>query len=217
HAGYFLYLAEQAEAAWGTEDQAAWFERLQREQDNLRAALAWSLDPASVPSPGGDLGVRLAAATWWFWPHQGHLREGQEWLARARSRAESAPSRVRAGLLLGSGALLLLQGDVRSARPCLEESLAVFRAVDDRAGMAAALDRSGWASYQQGDLARARTLWEESLSLQRQVGLTAGMINLLRHLRRVVANLGDAEAVNALKEEARTLMRHSGGASAVAA
>jgi len=41
HAGYYLALAEEAEPELKREGQVAWLERLERERDNLRAAMRW--------------------------------------------------------------------------------------------------------------------------------------------------------------------------------
>ncbi len=42
HAGYFLALAEEAELWLSGPRQAEWFERLEEEHDNIRAALSWA-------------------------------------------------------------------------------------------------------------------------------------------------------------------------------
>ena len=44
HAEFFLALAEEAEPWLRGPEQAAWFERLDAENDNLRAALSWLLE-----------------------------------------------------------------------------------------------------------------------------------------------------------------------------
>ena len=50
HAHYFVALAERADAFLRGSDQRAWFLRLEREHDNLRAALRWLLNRVARPS-----------------------------------------------------------------------------------------------------------------------------------------------------------------------
>jgi predicted ATPase len=55
-----------------------WMDRLERDLDNLRAALTWSAQgDAAVP------GLRLATALLFFWYMRGHLREGRDRLQTA--------------------------------------------------------------------------------------------------------------------------------------
>src|SRR5579871_915705 len=72
HAAYFLALAEGAEPALKGAEQAVWLERLEREHDNLRAALRWAVESAE-----GEMGLRLGGALWRFWYVRGHLSEGR--------------------------------------------------------------------------------------------------------------------------------------------
>jgi predicted ATPase len=57
HAEYFLTLAEESEPRLGGAEQVAWFERLETENDNLRAALSWAIERGEA-----ELGLRLARA-----------------------------------------------------------------------------------------------------------------------------------------------------------
>jgi predicted ATPase len=57
HARWFLELAERAEPALTGSQQAGWLDRLERDADNLRAALHWAVDRRD-----GDLSMRLTAA-----------------------------------------------------------------------------------------------------------------------------------------------------------
>ena len=70
HAEFFLALAEEAEPVFGGLEEAAWLKRLEDEHDNLRAALLGAGDK------NGRLGLRLAAALWWFWSGRGYFGEG---------------------------------------------------------------------------------------------------------------------------------------------
>ena len=69
--------------------------RLQREHDNIRAALEWGL---SSPARAQQ-GVELATALIWFWVKPGLFEEGKRWLDRALSM--TGPGIARARALLG--------------------------------------------------------------------------------------------------------------------
>ncbi|HEX5414808.1 MAG TPA: helix-turn-helix domain-containing protein [Chloroflexota bacterium] len=71
---WLLALAEKAGRARPGPERESWFDRLEREHDNLRAALAWAteVDP--------QLTLRLATLLWPFWEARGHLAEERKWL-----------------------------------------------------------------------------------------------------------------------------------------
>src|SRR5439155_937520 len=80
--------------------QAFWLERLDLEQENLRAALTWSLDEGEV-----ETALRLGGALWRFWYTRGYLSEGRHWLDRALTADAGAPTLARASALAGAGIL----------------------------------------------------------------------------------------------------------------
>src|SRR5437867_1071258 len=80
HAQYFLRMAEAAEPELRGPQQVLWLETLEREHDNLRAALRWALDRREV-----ETALRLAAALPRFWFGHGYLSEGRRWLNEALS------------------------------------------------------------------------------------------------------------------------------------
>jgi predicted ATPase/DNA-binding CsgD family transcriptional regulator len=95
HLAWFLAFAEALEPEL-QRDLDAWRIRLEREHDNLRAALDWGLS-ASDP----ERGRRLAAGLPWLWHLHRHGREGLEYLRRAIDRAPDDRSTLQARLLTG--------------------------------------------------------------------------------------------------------------------
>jgi predicted ATPase/transcriptional regulator with XRE-family HTH domain len=99
HALYYLALAERAEPLLRGAEQQPWLDRLEREHDNLRAALGWALAQGE-----GELAQRLAGALWRFWAGRGYLTEGRAGMQRARTQAAARtlarPADCRAGGIL---------------------------------------------------------------------------------------------------------------------
>ncbi len=135
HAHYFLTLAERADAQLRGPDQRAWFFRLEREHDNLRAALRWLFNHDNLAQQG--VGLRLAAALGYFWYLRGYHTEGRRWLEEALARApqgddeESAAgvdSAARTRALVAAGPLLMVQAEYARARAVLKEALALAEA-----------------------------------------------------------------------------------------
>jgi tetratricopeptide (TPR) repeat protein len=177
HAEHYLALAEQAAAELLGPQQGAWLERLEREHDNLRAALAWALERGEA-----ELGLQLAGALGRFWEMRGHLSEGQRWLERALSRWLEASAPARAGALSVAGSLAYTRGEYERAAGLLEESLSLRRALGDQRGVALSLHNLGRVAYYRGDYTAARSLCEASLETYRVVGDQAGIADLLHSL-----------------------------------
>src|SRR6266702_2831716 len=72
HADYFLQLSEEADPQMFAPEREVWMERLDREEANLRAALAWSkADKSAVQT-----GLRLGGALAFYWFLRDYVREG---------------------------------------------------------------------------------------------------------------------------------------------
>jgi tetratricopeptide (TPR) repeat protein len=207
HAAYYLALAEQAEPALTGAQQAGWLERLEREHDNLRAALRWAQE-------SGDrrLGLRLAGALWRFWYMRGHLSEGRERLTELLAQTESGRDEAESAIvwakaLHGASVLAFRQGDFGQAAALADDSLALHRKAGDIAGMAAALSCLGLVARGQGDYVRASALYEESLALRRGLADTWGIANMLTNLGIMARTQGDDARAAELCEESLGLCR----------
>src|SRR6266566_7380693 len=143
HAAYYVALTEQAEPELDGPQPAVWLERLEREYDNLRAALQWSLEQAGEgeAKQRQELALRLVAGLGLFWKGRGHYREGRDFLERALagSTAVAAPLQVKA--LQVAAHLAFQQGDLDRAEALFEECLPRCRDLGDTAGMAHSLAR----------------------------------------------------------------------------
>jgi predicted ATPase/DNA-binding SARP family transcriptional activator len=235
HAEYYLALAEQAEPRLQGPDQTAWLDRLEVEHDNLRAALAWSLEDEETGRQGDkenesleqpvslsrrEVGLRIAAALGEFWWPRGYLNEGRRWLERIldfRSQIadymNSTQSAIKnlqspmAKALYRAGELAYGQGDYGPARELLEESLAIYRQSEDKRGEACVLRGLGNVLASQGDEQEAAHLWGQSLALFREAGDSWGIAWMLLETSRAQT---DPSRRAALLRESLALARAGG-------
>jgi predicted ATPase/DNA-binding SARP family transcriptional activator/DNA-binding CsgD family transcriptional regulator len=204
HAGFFLALAEEADSELRGPRQGTWLERLETEHDNMRAALAWSVE-------GGDAeqGLRLAGALAWFWGVRGHHTEGRRWLEELLGKAPAAPITARAKALVGAGQLMELYGDYKRAEIITKERLRLYQELGDRKNIARSRADLGWIALAQGDLKRTRTLTE---SLVRNQESKASDVHgrRLETLGWLAWDQGDLERGQSLLEDGLEMRRKSG-------
>jgi non-specific serine/threonine protein kinase len=206
HAAFFLALVEAAEPRLHGPEQLAWLERLEAEHDNLRAALAWTLERMETESV-----LRLTGALGEFWRVRGHLSEGRAWLDRALTDGSGDGSgAARAKALQEAGTLAWCQGDYGTATALLEESLACWRTLEDPSGIAWTLAFLADAVGDRGEGDRATDLYEEALSLFRELADERGIAMTANNLGVEAQLLGDLDRAETLFAEALALDRKHG-------
>src|SRR5262249_17819053 len=135
HAAYFLALAQEAGNELWRENIAAWLDRLDREHDNLRAALDYYLSrPHWVESS-----LQMAGSLWRFWEMRNYVTEGRRWLEKALARRAVATPASCWLALHAAGNLAGDMGDYGTARRYYEESLALLRELGHKRGIALSL------------------------------------------------------------------------------
>jgi non-specific serine/threonine protein kinase len=207
HLDFFLRLAGEVKPRKVRAGETVAFDRLSRVYDNLRAALEWSA-AAEARAEGG---LRLAAALSEFWQLGHHTREGYNWLQRLLEWGnEAASAALRARALQGAGEVAGSLGDFHAARSCLEQSLALCRALDDKPGIAYALLVLGNQAVAQDEWAAARPFIEECLALYRDLGDRPGMAAATTELGYLTYWQGDCAAGRALLEESLAMQRELG-------
>jgi predicted ATPase/class 3 adenylate cyclase len=194
HRDWFLAMVARAEPEFfrGAES-GEWLERLDREHDNLRAALQWSLD-----EPGeAREGLHLAAGMWRFWEIRGHLAEGRVWLEAFLEATGDEVSSLQADAYTGAGILAFMLGDHSGASALHERSLELHRQVGGPDGIAFAANNLANAAVQSGDYATARQLYENVIEWARGRGDA-------RILGFAIVNMAEAVALDGEPELART-------------
>jgi predicted ATPase/class 3 adenylate cyclase len=207
HRDRYRALVEEASSAFfhGPEP-AEWLTRLDREHDDLRAALEWCLD-----QPGeGRSGLAMAAGLWRYWEIRGHLTEGRGWLERMVEAVGAEVPALRANALTGAGNLAFMQGDFRAASNFHEASLALHREAGDRQSVAYAANNLANTAVQLGDHARARELYEETIELVRELGDVRGVAFGSINLADVATRQGDFAGARELHAGILVMIRDLG-------
>ncbi len=224
HMRYFVKLAETAAPELDGVQGAAWLARLERENDNLRAALQWALDHNEA-----EQALRLAGGLWQFWLTRGYVREGRDWLQQAlnfrchildpamadSSQLQNLKSLV-AKALNAAGVLARAQSDYAQSLDLHQESLALLREQSDQVEIARTLNHLGNIAFHQGDYAHALTSLQESLALHQALENPAGMAQVLSDLGNVAYARGDCERARQMYEESLALNRGLANTTGVA-
>ena len=212
HADYYLALVEEAEPHLKGEQQLLWLRRLDREQENLRAALAWL-----ITHEEGEKALRFCVALWRFWQTAGYSGEGRRWLKAVLAMAGADERKtLRARALCANGELACIQGDWQEAHLLLSESVALFRKMDDDYGLVLPLATLGWLLLRQGDPAAAVPLLEESIALSRNLDREWELARALIWVGYAKWLQGDLEKTIALVQEGLSLARELGDRTLIA-
>jgi predicted ATPase/DNA-binding SARP family transcriptional activator len=211
HLDYYCKLGREAELALVGSEQGVWMKRLEEELDNIRAALSWSLDMDA------ESGLRLASDLYRFWDYC-YPGEGTAWLAQGLMRPLSIAPDVKAKALLVRGMLGVFTLPRGPVYHLAEESLALYRKLEDPKGIASSLFLFDQLAAWDKDFDRARPYFQESLALFRSMEdplLTAQTLAWLGSWESA-GNANYAQAMAYLKES-ELLFREIGHVAGIAA
>jgi predicted ATPase len=203
HATYFADLATTAQPLLQGPRQLEWLGRLDDENDNLRAAMAWALAAGR-----GDIGAKLGWGLWMFWWLHGHQEEGRKAMEAFLDKDLDDQSRC---IVIGvAGAMALVQGDHRSSIAYMKQCIAMARELGDYARLAFGLHTLGLAALNEPDLETAQSSFEEAMPIFQAAGDKLMVSGLRTHLGTVALIKGDLDAAEASMSQALVLAREVG-------
>lgn len=198
HLEYFLSLAETGEREIRGPRQVEWADRIQNEQNNMRAALEWAVSTQKT-----ETALRLLGSLGWPWEIRGHYSEANTWLDRIRAlpQVEDHPL-LLCKILNHIGRYNWTQDQFRKARAQLDESrrLAANFGAQGESALAEALNWFGLLEIGQ-DIHAARPMLEDSLALNKRCNDEWGIALSTFHLGILESNSGHAGLALALLEK----------------
>jgi ATP/maltotriose-dependent transcriptional regulator MalT len=201
HTSYYLALAEEAEPHLSDAQQVQWMDRLDREQENVRAVLQRGMSGADEEV---EQALRLGTALAWYWYVREHASEARRWLEWVQAQGRGS-SLIRAWALHQAAMLAQWLDEYELAQALSRESLDRYRELGDTRGMAWALCRLGHAAWARSDYATARTVLQEALALFRQGDDRYGSAFALVGLTKVATDQGVYASAIEQAEEALVL------------
>jgi tetratricopeptide (TPR) repeat protein len=215
HAAYYLALVEEAAPQLHGDRQREWMDRLEKEHDNLRAAIDWA---AEKPDP--ETAARLGFAMWRFWQQRGYVTEARRRLEALEARHWDLSDELHARLLEAAGGVAYWQADHEAAVRWYADALAIWRRVGDRKEIANAIYNHsygklvpvirGQRKMSTAELDDARKVCAEALVLFREAGDRVGEGNIAWALGSLHHFHGDYETSRKYFNDAIALFHETG-------
>jgi predicted ATPase/DNA-binding SARP family transcriptional activator len=204
HAEHYEAFVKKAAPELVRAEQANWLDRLEREHENLRAALGWYLAQAQA-----DKVIHTGWALWRYWWVHGQPSEGQSWLERALVMGEHLSDEARAQGMVVLALMLFLRGELAQASCLLEESLKLSSSMTLALRVMAHV-LCGHAAFGQDDYPTARHHFDEALALSQAANESGWSGATLSGIALIELRQGDFAAAATHLEEGEALLRASG-------
>jgi tetratricopeptide (TPR) repeat protein len=211
HLDFFLGLALEAEPQLTGRDQRQWYERLTREHDNVREALAFACDRGD-----GEHALMLSGTIWRFWWNRGYTSEAAHWYERALGLGADASVVARARGEFGAAHIAESLGDTEERRLRFERAAELLREAGETRWLILALTHLSGAYYTLGETAKARQLNEEALALAKQTGDARGAAIVKANMAAALLEAAEDELAAVMLSEALEGQRAIGDTYAVA-
>ena len=202
HVQYYLEWAEMVEPKLHSTEQSRWVNRLEQDHNNLRLALQWSLEH-NAAELAGTLSGRLN----WFWYIHSHVSEGRRWLDKILAATSTLTTQTQAKVLQVAGQFAHVQGDYKRAIPYANQSIALYRQLNDKLNLARSLRNRGVSAVNTSNYPEADVLLAEALSLFHEVNNGWGIVMTTLRLGNIAFEQGHYERARLLLNE--TLARAS--------
>ncbi len=210
HAEWIRSLVLEYRLDMDREEFADWLRRIDREQDNLRSALAWAIDHA----PAIAVGIAGGAGRFWQW--RSHFREGHDWMERVLALDRSCVALDDLARTVRVSAIFLdAFGDAEESRRRSEHAMELYERSGDLAEVAFAKSVVANAELMRADHQAVFAQHLDAVALARAAGNPFVLAATLNNLAVTAIGAGiQFDAARDAMTEAFDLMRHHSGPTA---
>lgn len=204
HAMHYLELGRNASPHLHGSEAGGWFDRLERDLDNLRQAL----DYFAATDP--EHGLELANAVFRVWWVRGLVAEGRRRLEEALDRTSRDPSAGRAHALHSLEYFASSQGDYDVGREYAEQALRMHQHLGQDVAAAYVLNTLGANALARGDSRAAKGYLERCLDAFEDTNEEFGLAMTLGNLGEVAIDHGELADAVAMLDRAVAIERRIG-------
>jgi len=204
----WLRLIEEVAPKLREQYQQLWFDWLETENDNIRAALAWALEQQRI-----EVGMRIGTALYPFWQTRAYAREGYTWYERFLHQTDdSVPLAVHVNALTWSSVMASFLGDAVAATARGQEAVALCEAAGEEGKPLLAVALIGVASgaTAAGDYQTAYTIGKRLVELYRELDDPVSLGTGIMMQGGMAVLLGKHNLARLLLEESMALARAAG-------
>lgn len=178
HLVAYVELAEMVAPELLRKDRKRWLDVMERDHDNIRAALEWGVANGDV-----DLVLRLTASAWRFWQARGHLHEARRRIEGVLA-VEGGDPALRAKALEALGGVHWWQGRMEDALSSYGQALELQRQAAKPKEIANALYNYGLAYAfgmgrpvfdEEESVAKMRAFFDEAQAVYEDLGDVGGL------------------------------------------
>jgi predicted ATPase len=209
HGRYYLSLVERHEPSLYTAGSARALAILEAEQDQLRAALAWSFAEGGTEERA-RIGAAIAGELGWAWHMWGALEEGRAWLRAALRVTEHDRDSVRVRVLYGAAMVSSAAGNLDGAFDFYRRTAELAEEVGEWALRADATSGMASAMWAKGELDRAVELEREAVARADEAGSLMFGAQHRALLARILRDRVEIDEARALLDEAEARARKLG-------
>ena len=192
-------------------EQTVLIQLIEREHDNLRAALEWARDAGA-----DEILLRLAAALAFFWPGRGYYREADTWFTVALERG-SSPVIARMKVLRAASIRAAGARDYSRSDAYIGEWRTLAEQAGDEGQLLLAMNSAALNASEQGEVDRARAEFVAIRERAREIDDADLVAFATVNLGTVAWQAGDARAALEYANTAVELFRDLGDDGGVAA
>jgi len=208
HLQYFLQLTEETEPKLRGQYQQLWLDWLESEFDNIRVALAWSLESRSI-----EVGLRVFIALYQFWTIRDYAEEGFVWVERLLETADERVALVvRANAVSYAVNLAGFRGDTEAIAKYGRDATAMASEAEgtDDSALRWALAALFYGARVAGDHHTEYALSKRLIQLQRESGSTYDLALALTIYSFSAMSVGEYGEARALLDEGLPMLRELG-------